>query len=101
MLELEHLLQARADLLMRQELPAVELLKTGRHFLTEPNIVIEVLFHKPLYVFVSTAVQIRGNTVKLRLQFRAKVHFHDLSVREAATAVKSATDGRNEDVVSL
>jgi hypothetical protein len=73
---------------MRQELPAVELLKTAGHFLPKPDIVIEIVLHELLHVFIRAAPDIGGNLVDLRLQFGCKVHFHDLSVGKVGTGVK-------------
>ncbi len=62
-LGLEDLFQAGAHFLVSQEFPAVELLKTARHFLPEPYIVIEIVFHELLHVFVGAARDVRGNAV--------------------------------------
>ena len=68
---------------MRQELPALELLKTAFYLPPEPYIVIEIVLDELLHVFVGAAGGIRCNTVELRLQFRGKVNFHDLRVTGA------------------
>ena len=43
---------------MGEELPAIELLKAAGYLLPEPYIVIEIVLHKLLHVFVSSAVYI-------------------------------------------
>ncbi len=73
---------------MRQELSAVELIETVLYLLPEPDIVIEIVLHKLLYIFVRTASSICSNTVKLGLQLRAKMHFHDLRVGKRERPVK-------------
>jgi hypothetical protein len=65
---------------MSEDLTAIELLETACYLLPEPNIVIEIVLHELLHVFVGTARDIGGNAVELGLQFRAKVHVHDLRV---------------------
>jgi hypothetical protein len=81
-------LQASADFLMSQELPAIELLKTACHLLPEPYIVVEIVLYELLHVFVSPPIDIRSDAVELRLQFRGKVHFHDLRVGKLESSVK-------------
>jgi hypothetical protein len=82
---------------MGQELTSIELLKTDCYLLPEPYIVIEIVLHELLHVFVSAAVDIRGDAVELRLQFRGKVHFHDLRVGKLGSSVKRIYWLRNED----
>ena len=43
---------------MGEELPAIEFLKAAGYLLPEPYIVIEIVLHKLLHVFVSSAVYI-------------------------------------------
>src|SRR5690349_1383054 len=82
---------------MRKELPAVELLQAVRHLLPEPHIVIEIVLDKLLNVFVRAAAAIRSNTIKLRLDFRCKVHFHVLRVRKAGRTVKVRSSTAQHD----
>jgi hypothetical protein len=56
---------------VRQELPAIELLKAACYLPAEPYIVIEIVLHELLHVFVGAASDIRGNTVELRLHCAA------------------------------
>jgi len=79
-LRVEHLFQPGTELLVRQECPVIELFKATRYLLSEPYIVIYVMFNDLLHIFVSAASNIRSDAVELCLQFRAEVHFHDLRV---------------------
>lgn len=65
---------------MCEKLSALELLMAAAHLLPEPFIVIEIEFDKLLNVVVRSTTALCRNAVKFRLQLRAKVHFHSLSV---------------------
>jgi len=79
-LRLEHLFQTVTCCFASQEIPAIQLAKRVFHILPEPNIVVDIVFHKLLHVCGSVAGVIGGNAVELRLKFRCKVYFHELSV---------------------
>jgi hypothetical protein len=77
-LQAELLLDAGPHFLMSEELSSIEPIQAHLYLLSEPYVMIEIVLNKLLNVLIRLTAIFRGNTVKLRLQFRSKVHFHGL-----------------------
>jgi len=78
---------------MAEELPGVKPAQAGLYFPPEPNVVIQVAGDEFLDVAVYASPVLRGDTVKLRLQFRGKIHVHGSRLRNDAGAVKFQQSG--------
>ena len=78
---LRQLLEPFAYFLVRKEISPFKLLQADRHLLPEPFIVIHIMRDKLLNVFFGVSVIIRCcDTVKLGLQFRSKMYFHETRI---------------------
>jgi hypothetical protein len=71
-----------------QELPTIELFQPVFHFPPEPDIMVDIVFDKLLHVFCGIPSGILSDAIKLGLEFRSEVYFHDLSVGNSRTVVK-------------
>ena len=63
---------------MSKKVPAVELAQARCYLMSNPSIVVQIIFDKLLNIFVRATPVLRSNAVEPFLQFRSKVHFHGL-----------------------
>ena len=72
-------LNAFAHLFVSNVLATIQLSDALAHPLTEPRVVVNLLFDKLPDVFVCPATILGGNTTELGFQFLTKLHFHQLA----------------------
>jgi hypothetical protein len=75
----EHLFKTRTDFFVGKELSTVEAVHACCHLLPKPGVVIQVAFNELLDVIIRSTPVFLGNAVKLRLQFRREMDFHQFS----------------------